>query len=60
MGSACAIYYLLTAAFISKYQVKWYSKWAEIIMHDTQCGENVKTWGCAIIVNGTKEANLKW
>ena len=29
-------------------------------MHDTQCGENVKAWGCAIIVNGTTETNLKW
>ena len=29
-------------------------------MDDAQCGENIKAWGCAIIVNGTKETNLKW
>ena len=27
---------------------------------DAQFGENIKTWECAIIVNGTKETNLKW
>ena len=42
MRSACEIYQLLTAAFISKYQVKWCSKWGEIIMDDAQCGENIK------------------
>ena len=36
------------------------SKWGEIIMDDAQYGENIKAWGCAIIVNGTKEINLKW
>ena len=60
MRSACVIYQLLTAAFISKYQVKWCSKWGEIIMDDMQCGENMKAWGCAIIANGTKQTNLKW
>ena len=59
MRSARAIYQLLTAAFISKYQVKWCSKWGKIIMDDAQCGENIKELGCAIIVNGTKETNLK-
>ena len=49
MRSACAIYQLLMAA-----------KWGEIIMDDAQFGENIKAWGCAIIVNGTKETNLKW
>ena len=57
MRSACAI---LTAAFISKYQIKWCSKCGEIILDDAQCGENIKEWGSAIVVNGTKETNLKW
>ena len=55
-----AIYELLTAAFISKYQVKWCLKLGEFIMDDAQCRENIKAWGCAIIVNGTKQTNLKW
>ena len=59
MRSACAIYQLLTTTFISKYQVKWCSKWGENIMDDVQCGENIKALGCAIIVNGTKKTNLK-
>ena len=29
-------------------------------MDDAQCGENIKAWGCSIIINGAKEANLKW
>ena len=30
-------------------------------MDDAQCGEKIKAWGCAIIVNGTKETNLnRW
>ena len=55
MRSVCAIYQLLTAAFILKYQVKWCSVWEEIIMDDAQCGENIKAWGYGIIVNGTKK-----
>ena len=42
MRPAYAIYQLLTAAFILKYQVKWCSKWGEIIMDDAQCGEKIK------------------
>ena len=31
----------------------------EIIMDDAQCGENIKSWVCAVIVNGTKEKKKK-
>ena len=42
MRTACAIYQLVTAAFILKYQNKWCSKWGETIMDDAQFGEKIK------------------
>ena len=28
-------------------------------MDDTQCGENIKAWGCTIIIYGAKGTNFK-
>ena len=54
------MYNLLITHGCIHFEISSCSKWGEIIMDDAQCGENIKAWGCAIIVNGTKETNLKW